>query len=143
MTIAVSVIISAFNALTLSPALGGLAAQAQEGSAEGCLRGSFNGFNNLFGRATNGYVSVCGSLIRKADHQPAAARVIGLAGCGIGPSCRPAFCRRRTRAIFTESSSFPSRLAAAQLDDCFKQIEDILLKTPGRQICTSMVGFTS
>ena len=65
MTIALSVVISAFNALTLSPALSALLLRPRK-PARGPLGLFFGWFNKWFGRATDGYVSVCGHLIRKA-----------------------------------------------------------------------------
>ena len=63
-TIALSVIISAFNALTLSPALGALLLRPKQES-RGILGKFFAWFNRVFTRATNGYVGWCGFLIRK------------------------------------------------------------------------------
>ena len=62
-TIAVSVIFSAFNALTLSPALAALLLRPKKES-RGPLGLFFRGFNKVFGSATNGYVGVCGHLMR-------------------------------------------------------------------------------
>ena len=50
-TIAISVIISAFNALTLSPALCRAAAASRKGAARGPLGEFYDGFNRVFGRA--------------------------------------------------------------------------------------------
>ena len=55
-TIAISVILSAFNALSLSPALAALLLRPQKGEHAGLLRRFFDWFNRVFGRATNGYV---------------------------------------------------------------------------------------
>src|SRR6202030_342206 len=59
-TIAVSVLISAFNALTLSPALAALLLRPRE-KRGGLLRRLFDWFNRTFERATNVYVKVCGA----------------------------------------------------------------------------------
>jgi len=64
-TIAVSVILSAFNALTLSPALAALLLRPRQES-KGLLRRFFDRFNRVFERATNGYVRLSGALIHKA-----------------------------------------------------------------------------
>src|SRR5215469_5159180 len=64
-TIAVSVVISAFNALTLSPALSALLLRPKKKST-GPLAMFFRWFNRVFGSATDGYVNVCSHLIRKA-----------------------------------------------------------------------------
>src|SRR5439155_15232312 len=64
-TIAISVILSAFNALTLSPALSALLLRPKTPSG-GLLKRFFNGFNRAFESATNSYVRVCGVLLRKS-----------------------------------------------------------------------------
>jgi multidrug efflux pump subunit AcrB len=64
-TIAVSVVISAFNALTLSPALAAMLLRPRR-EARGPLGAFFRWFNRWFGRATDGYVRWSGALLRKA-----------------------------------------------------------------------------
>src|SRR6202453_1219062 len=64
LTIAISVLISAFNALTLSPALSALLLRPR-GEATGPLGKLGAGFNRWFGRATDGYVGLNRRLIRK------------------------------------------------------------------------------
>jgi HAE1 family hydrophobic/amphiphilic exporter-1 len=64
-TIAVSVLISAFNALTLSPALSALLLRPRQES-RGILARFFVWFNRVFTRATHGYVNWSHALIRKA-----------------------------------------------------------------------------
>jgi HAE1 family hydrophobic/amphiphilic exporter-1 len=66
-TIAISVLISAFNALTLSPALSALLLKpkAKEGS-RGPLGRFFAWFNAFFARTTEKYVSTSGLLIHKS-----------------------------------------------------------------------------
>ena len=64
-TIAISVMLSAFNALTLSPALAALLLKPKTARSGGLLRRFFAWFNRTFERATNIYVRICGALIRK------------------------------------------------------------------------------
>src|SRR5437667_1270152 len=64
-TIAISVLISAFNALTLSPALAALLLRPRTRST-GLLRRFFDWFNRSFERATESYVRWSAALIRKA-----------------------------------------------------------------------------
>src|SRR6476661_1374163 len=63
-TIAVSVLISAFNALTLSPALSALLLKPRK-ETKGPIGRIFAGFNQWFARVTHGYVNVSHALIRK------------------------------------------------------------------------------
>ncbi len=64
-TIAISVLFSAFNALTLSPALSAMLLRPKKES-RGPLGAFFRWFNRVFGRATDGYVGACHHLIHKA-----------------------------------------------------------------------------
>src|ERR1700720_1996671 len=79
-TIAISVILSAFNALSLSPALAALLLRPKTSSG-GPLRAFFAWFNRVFANATEWYVRVCGFLIRKS-----AIAVILLATFAVGAS---------------------------------------------------------
>src|SRR6202034_4359920 len=64
-TIAISVVLSAFNALTLSPALAALILRPKK-ETRGILQRFFGGFNRLFERATEGYAHWSGRLIQKS-----------------------------------------------------------------------------
>src|SRR5689334_9980222 len=64
-TIAISVLISAFNALTLSPALSALLLRPKQNS-RGPLASFFNLFNRGYNRLTDGYVGFCRVLIHKS-----------------------------------------------------------------------------
>src|SRR5437899_5327793 len=64
-TIAISVLISAFNALTLSPALSALLLRPGR-KTKSPLGLFFDWFNRTYGRTADGYVGVCRALIRKS-----------------------------------------------------------------------------
>src|SRR5450755_198732 len=64
LTIAISVLISAFNALTLSPALASMLLRPR-GKRKGVLGRLGAAFDRAFGRTTNGYVSLSRRLMRK------------------------------------------------------------------------------
>ena len=137
---AVSVIISAFNALTLSPALGALLLRPKT-EGKGLLTRFYKGFNNLFGKATNGYVSVCGSLIRKLIISLVLIALIGLAGGGIGSKMPSGFIPEEDQGYLYGVVQLPRASSLQQTDTASRQIEDILLKTPGVEYVTSIVGF--
>ena len=63
-TIALSVLLSAFNALTLSPALSALLLKPPTGKKT-LLTPFYRGFNKAFGAGTNAYLGVAGFLVRK------------------------------------------------------------------------------
>src|SRR5215813_13837643 len=64
-TIALSVLLSVVNALTLSPALSALLLKAPTGKRT-LLTPFYNAFNKVFGVTTDGYVTFASLLIRKA-----------------------------------------------------------------------------
>jgi HAE1 family hydrophobic/amphiphilic exporter-1 len=66
-TIAISVLISAFNALSLSPALASLLLKPRDkNKKQGLLGRGFAWFNRFFGRTTNSYVSTSNVLLHKS-----------------------------------------------------------------------------
>ena len=77
-TIAISVIFSAFNALTLSPALAALLLKPR-GENSGLMGRFFDWFNRRFDRSTEGYLRWSGVLIRKS-----AVAMMVLVAAGIG-----------------------------------------------------------
>ena len=72
-TIALSVLLSAFNALTLSPALAALLLKPATGKKT-LLTPFYRGFNKVFGAGTNAYVSLAGFLVRKLVRERRAHR---------------------------------------------------------------------
>jgi len=140
-TIAVSVLLSAFNALTLSPALAALLLRPRE-KRGGLLRRFFDWFNRTFERTTNSYVRVCGALIRKF-----AVAIILLAAFGAGA----AFFSNRVPSSFLPDEDqgylyvnlqLPSAASLERTDHVVAKIENILAHTPGVQSTTSVVGFS-
>src|SRR5262249_7984118 len=64
-TIAVSVVLSVFNALTLSPALCALLLRSRKEN-QGSAGKFFAWFNRVFGRATDAYVRICRQFVRRS-----------------------------------------------------------------------------
>jgi hydrophobic/amphiphilic exporter-1 (mainly G- bacteria), HAE1 family len=84
-TIAISVILSAFNALSLSPAMAALLLKPKDKNKKpGLLGRFFNWFNRMFARVTEGYIGVSAMLIRKAVVGLALLAIITVAAVGIG-----------------------------------------------------------
>ncbi|MDX2081516.1 MAG: multidrug efflux RND transporter permease subunit [Terrimicrobiaceae bacterium] len=139
-TMAVSVLISAFNALSLSPALGALLLRPRK-EPRGPLGAFFRGFNNIFGKATNGYVTVCRGLIRKVVLSLAMVLVLGLAAGGIGAKMPSGFIPEEDQGYLFGVVQLPRASSLQLTDAAASQIEEILRKTPGVQYVTSIVGF--
>ena len=84
-TIAISVLISAFNALTLSPALASLLLKPKDKEKKKGLLGKFFGlFNKFFGRATDNFVSTSSVLLHKAGFSMLILVAVGIASVWLG-----------------------------------------------------------
>jgi HAE1 family hydrophobic/amphiphilic exporter-1 len=141
LTIAVSVLISAFNALTLSPALSALLLRPRSP-----VRGPFGRlgawFNRGFGHATNGYVNVSRQLIRKMAI--AMFLLAGVAGLSI-------FLGRRLPSGFVPDEDQGYAVIGVQLPDgaslqrtraVYEKIDDIISKQPGIRTYNGIAGFS-
>lgn len=64
-TIALSILISAFNALTLSPALSAMMLKPKDKERRGIFGNFYRLFDRIYGRAQNGYVRLAKMLVRK------------------------------------------------------------------------------
>src|SRR5689334_9487827 len=140
-TIAISVILSAFNALTLSPALSALLLRPRSRS-RGLLRRFFDWFNRLFSRATNGYVRVAGALIRKS-----AIAFILLVGCGVlagffAARIPSSFLPDEDQGYMFLNLQLPQAASLQRTEAVAHDIEDTLSKTPGVASTASVIGFS-
>ena len=140
-TIALSVVISAFNALTLSPALSALLLRAKK-PARGPLGRFFGWFNRWFGRATDGYVSLCGHLIRKAGLSMLLLLAIALMSGWLGTQLPTGFLPMEDQGYVYLNVQLPEASSLQRTDQLCKQIETILKDTPGVRYATTVVGFS-
>lgn len=140
-TIAISVILSAFNALTLSPALAALLLRPKQES-RGLLQKFFGWFNRRFERATAGYVTWCGALIRKSAVAIALLIVFGLGAFFFGKKVPGSFLPDEDQGYLFVNLQLPNAASLQRTDEVTRQIEAILAKEPGVKYCTSVVGFS-
>ncbi|PAZ00404.1 MAG: hydrophobe/amphiphile efflux-1 family RND transporter [Spartobacteria bacterium AMD-G4] len=139
-TMAVSVLISAFNALSLSPALGALLLRPRK-ETRGPLGAFFRGFNKLFDTATNGYVAICRGLIRKIAIAILLLVALTLGAGGIGSTMPTAFIPEEDQGYLFGVVQLPRASSLQQTTEASERIEQLLLKTPGVQYVTSIIGF--
>jgi HAE1 family hydrophobic/amphiphilic exporter-1 len=140
-TIAVSVILSAFNALTLSPALSALLLKPREKST-GLLRRFFDGFNRIFARATDGYVWVAGALIRKSVIAFAVLIVCGILAGFFSAKLPSSFLPDEDQGYMYMNLQLPNASSLQRTEAVAHEIEDLLAKTPGVESTASVVGFS-
>src|SRR6202453_3286703 len=140
-TIAISVIISAFNALSLSPALAALLLRPKSPSA-GPLRKFFDWFNRAFGRATNGYVSVSRTLIRKSGLAVLALLLFGVVALFFGAKLPSGFLPDEDQGYVYINLQLPNSASLERTAQVAGEIESILGKMPGVRYTTSVIGFS-
>jgi HAE1 family hydrophobic/amphiphilic exporter-1 len=140
-TIAVSVALSAFNALTLSPALAAMLLRPKKDS-RGPLGAFFRWFNRVFGRATDGYVGACRHLIHKSwlAFLLLAALVVG--AWLFGKSVPGSFLPDEDQGFMYVGLQLPPASSLQRTSEASREVEDILMKTPGVRYVSSVVGFS-
>jgi hydrophobic/amphiphilic exporter-1 (mainly G- bacteria), HAE1 family len=140
-TIAVSVIISSFNALTLTPALSAMLLRPKKDS-RGLLSRFYRWFNEVFSRTTNGYVRWCGTFIRKAGMSLLfLALVAGLAGL-LGGRLPGGFLPEEDQGYMYAGVQLPDASSLQRTSEVCRQIEEIMVKTPGVEYVTSVIGYS-
>jgi HAE1 family hydrophobic/amphiphilic exporter-1 len=140
-TIAISVLFSAFNALSLSPALCALLLRPKTES-RGPLARIFKRFNRGFAKATDGYVGFCAVLIRKSGFSLAFLAVVAAAAALVGTRLPASFLPDEDQGYVYVALVLPEASSLQRTEEATAQVEDALLKTPGIQGCTSVVGFS-
>ena len=139
-TIAISVILSAFNALTLSPALCSLLLKPKQQS-DNLLQKFFDSFNNIFGKITDGYVGVCGVLIRRTLLGLLILAGITLLSGGVGKSVHTGFLPDEDQGYIYGALQLPSAASMQRTSEVAKQVEQILENTSGIQYYSSVLGY--
>jgi HAE1 family hydrophobic/amphiphilic exporter-1 len=140
-TIAVSVLISAFNALSLSPALSALLLRPRI-KGGGPLGGFYDWFNRQYARVTHGYVGLSAMLIRKTAigliFLLLAALVVGF----MGKKLPGGFLPEEDQGYIYVLASLPYAASQERSSEVARQCEEILSKTPGIKCYTTVVGFS-
>src|SRR5271157_123588 len=140
LTIAISVIISAFNALTLSPALGGLLLRPKK-ETHGPLARFFNWFNRVFASGSNFYLRTCGGLIRKSVVAIVALAAFAVAGLFFAKVVPSSFLPDEDQGYMYIQMQLPEASSIQASAEAARVVEDLLKSTPGVKYCTTAVGF--
>ena len=140
-TIAVSVIISAFNALTLSPALSALLLRPKKES-KGIFGWFFGGFNRTFERATRGYVSSSSFLIRKSLIAIVILGAFTLLDAGLFRALPSSFLPQDDNGYIFLNVQLPDAASLERTDQVCRKIEAILAQTDGVRDYNTIAGFS-
>ena len=141
LTIAISVIFSAFNALSLSPALSSLLLRPRK-KTRGPLGWFYDRFNRVFGSATHGYVNWSRLAIRKAVLSFALLAVLAVSAGLFGSRLPSGFLPEEDQGYVYLALQLPDASSLERTDQAARKIEDILSKIPGVRYTTSVVGFS-
>lgn len=140
-TIAISVLISAFNALTLSPALSAMLLRPRKES-KGLLGRFFAWFNHWFTKTTNGYVSWSSLLMRRS--MIAIVFLIGvtvLSGL-MGKRLPASFIPEEDQGYGFIQLQLPDAASLQRTDSVMRKMDDILAHTHGIQGYDAIAGFS-
>src|SRR5712691_1294917 len=140
-TIAISVLLSAFNALSLSPALAGLLLRPKKESS-GLLRRFFDWFNRMFGRGTELYVRLCGGFLRKSALALAVIAAFAISAGFFGSRLPSSFLPDEDQGYLFVNMQLPNAASLERTAAASRQVERILAETPGVQYTTSVAGFS-
>src|SRR5580692_4619118 len=149
LTIAISTVISAFNSLTLSPALAALLLKPHGAKKDRLTRWIdfalgwfFRLFNRFFGRASGGY----GKLVTHTLRSSAIAIVVyaGLIGLTIlGFSRVPSgFVPTQDKGYLVAFAQLPNGATLDRTEDVIRKMSDIALKHPGVQNAVAFPGLS-
>jgi multidrug efflux pump len=142
-TIAISVLISAFNALTLSPALASLLLKPKEKEEKkGLLGKGFGLFNRFFKRTTDNFVHTSDVMIHKGWLAMLAIAIIGVGAGFLGKSLPGGFIPTEDQGYMFLALQLPDGASAQRTDAAQQKITDALLKTPGIQGVIAVTNFS-
>ncbi len=141
LTIAISGIVSAFNALTLSPALGGSLLRHKK-QTHGPLARFFAWFNRTFERGKNFYLRTSGALIRKT-----VLAVVALAGFAVASlffikAVPKSFLPDEDQGFLYIQMQLPESSSIERSAEAARAVEDVLKSTPGVKYYNTVTGFS-
>src|SRR5215510_14107983 len=140
LTIAISVLLSAFSALSLSPALSAMLLKPAR-PARGPLGAFFRGFNRVFDVTTNGYISIAHLLIRRAILTIVLVGVV-IVGVGLlGRQLPAGFIPDEDQGLFGVNVQLPPAASLERTSAVLRKIEAILSKTDGVEAYSTIGGY--
>lgn len=142
LTIAISVLLSAFSALSLSPALAAMLLKPASSKPKRGPLGKFFGlFNRGFDKTTSGYVSVSRLLVRKSI---LTILIVGIVIVGVGllgKQLPAGFIPEEDQGILGVNVQLPPAASLERTSAVLAQVEQILSKTEGVQAFTTIGGY--
>lgn len=149
LTIAFSTLISAFNSLTLSPALASILLKGRDEPKdklthlmEKVLGRFFGGFNRLFHRSSEGYSrKVTGLLRRKSMTVAVYSILLGFTYIAF-KHVPPGFVPSQDKQYLVSFAQLPDGATLDRTEDVIKQMSAIALKEPGVESAVAFPGLS-
>lgn len=149
LTIAFSTVISAFNSLTLSPALAAILLKGHHAKKDGLTRfmdrffgGFFRWFNNLFHRGSERYGrDVKGLLKRKSVAMVVYVILLGLTYVGF-QLVPPGFVPLQDKQYLIGFAQLPDGATLERTEEVIRKMSDITLKEPGVESAVAFPGLS-
>jgi hydrophobic/amphiphilic exporter-1 (mainly G- bacteria), HAE1 family len=140
LTIAVAVVFSVINALTLSPALSALLLKKPK-PGRGPIAIFFKGFNKMFDWLINRYGSIVGGLARKATRSMLLLVIVVGAIWFIGKFVPGGFIPDEDKGYLFVAVELPEGASLQRTDEVLKQVETIVGDTEGVRSAVGLAGF--
>jgi HAE1 family hydrophobic/amphiphilic exporter-1 len=140
-TIAISVLFSAINALTLSPALAALLLKPSDGKRH-FLTPFYEKFNAFFDRFTNGYVSFVAILIRKSMRSMVFIVILIMFSGLLGKMIPTGFVPEEDQGYILVNALLPDASSLERTDAVAKKVESVLASNPDIEFYNTVTGFS-
>ncbi len=149
MTIAISTVISAFNSLTLSPALAALLLKPHDARPDALTRGMdrvlggfFRVFNHMFGRASDGYARGVGAVVRRKGATLGVYLVLLALTAGIAYLVPGGFVPGQDKQYLVSFAQLPSGASLERTDAVVRRMGEIALAQPGVKSVVAFPGLS-
>jgi HAE1 family hydrophobic/amphiphilic exporter-1 len=142
LTIAISVMLSAFSALSLSPALAVLLLKpAKPGGPRGPIGWFFRGFNKAFDHATKGYVGIAKHLVRRSILSILLVGGVVVGAAFFAGKVPAGFVPEEDQGIMGVAMQLPPGSSLNRTSFAMEQVEQVLAKTEGVESYQSIGGY--
>jgi HAE1 family hydrophobic/amphiphilic exporter-1 len=142
MTIVISVMLSAFNALSLSPALAAMLLRPKDARKGGPLQSFYDWFNRVFAKTRGHYLLYSGWFIRKSGSVLVVLGMMAVGAVLLAIRLPSAFVPEEDQGYVFVVAQLPSASSLERTDAVARQIEQIIKSTPGVRYCTTVEGFS-
>jgi len=139
LTIAVAVVFSVINALTLSPALAAMLLRKPT-PGKGPIAKFFKWFNTSFDRLGSGYGNIVGSMARKATRSMLLLVFVVVGIWIVGKFVPGGFIPDEDKGYMFVAVQLPEGASLQRSDEVLKQVEGVVASTPGVRSALGITG---